>query len=70
MYDDDTYDVPPSEPDLLENNSYTIFALVPLKFTDTPIYRNGSVPTNKTRYFDGLCIVKSFKLKVLIRIYR
>ena len=54
MYDDDTYDVPPSEPDLLENTGYTIFTLAPLKFTDTPTYRNGSVPTNKTRYFDSL----------------
>ena len=50
MYDDDTYDVPPSEPDLLENTGYTIYNLVPLKFTDVPIYINGIVPTNKTRY--------------------
>ena len=64
MYDDDTYDVPPSEPDLLENSGYTIFNLAPLKFTDTPKYRNGSIPTNKTRYFDSLYIVQSFKLNV------
>ena len=50
MYDDDTYDVPPSEPDLLENNSWVLFFLVPLKFTDVPIYRNGILPTNKTKY--------------------
>ena len=59
LYDDDAYDVPPSEPDLLENYGYTIFTIAPHKFTDTPIYRNGSVPTNKTRYF--LYFVFKFK---------
>ena len=49
MYDDDKYDTPPTEPDLLEKSAYTIYTLTPLKFTDTLTYRNGTMPTNKTR---------------------
>ena len=49
IYDDDMYETPPSEPDLLQNMTYTVYVLAPQQFSSLPVFYSGDINENNKR---------------------
>ena len=62
IYDDDRFDVPPTEPEMLEKISYAIFLIPPDSFNTTPALQTANIKTNQSRSVKMFIALNSMRL--------